>query len=51
MRVEVDDVLRAGSERERFQYVANRGDGILERRELRSSEPARQITLSVQGVF
>lgn len=51
VRVEVDDVLRAGSERERFQYVGNRGDGILERRELRFSEPARQITLSVQGVF
>lgn len=51
VRLEVDELLRARSERERYQFVGNRGDGILERREIRFSEPARQVTLSVQGVF
>lgn len=51
LRLEVEELLRAENERERFQYAGNRGDGLLERRELRISKPMREITLSVQGVF
>jgi outer membrane receptor protein involved in Fe transport len=51
VRLEIEEALRAESERERFQYVGNRGDGVLERRELLFSEPLQEITLSVEGVF
>ena len=51
VRLEVEEVLRAQSERQRLQYAGNRGDGVLERQELRFSEPVREVTLSVQGVF
>lgn len=51
LRLDAEELLRAQSTRERLQYVGNRGDGILARRELRFAEPVREVTLSLQGVF
>jgi outer membrane receptor for ferrienterochelin and colicins len=51
LRLEFEEVLRAESQRERHQYVGNRGDGILARRELRLFKPVRELTLSVEGTF
>lgn len=51
LRLDAEELLRAESTRERLQYVGNRGDGLLARRELRFAEPVREVTLSVQGVF
>jgi hypothetical protein len=47
----VEQTLRAETTRERLQYADLRRDGVLERRELRTSRPGREITLTVQGVF
>lgn len=51
LRLAVDNLLRADNHRERFVYVDNRGNSPLLRRELRSSMPVREISLSVQWVF
>ena len=51
LRLQAEELLRAQSLRERLQFVGNRGDGLLARRELRFTEPVREVTLSVEGVF
>jgi hypothetical protein len=51
LRLELEEVLRSESERERFQFIGNRGDGLLERHELRNARPQRELTFSVRGVF
>jgi hypothetical protein len=51
LRLELEEVLRSESERERLQFVGNRGDGLLERSELRTTRPLRELTFSVRGVF
>lgn len=51
LRLDVEELMRAASTRERLQYLGNRGDGLLARRELRFTEPVREVTLSLQGVF
>ena len=51
LRLDAEELLRAESRRERLQYLGNRGDGVLARRELRFAEPVREVTLTLQGVF
>lgn len=51
LRLEADNLLRAASHRERYVYFDNRADSLLQRRELRSAKPAREISLSLQWVF
>lgn len=51
LRLEADNLLRSDNHRERFVYLDNRGNSALNRRELRTSTPAREISLSVQWVF
>jgi hypothetical protein len=51
LRLEMEETLRAETRRERFQFIGNRRDGLLERRELRLLKPVRELSLSVQGVF
>lgn len=50
-RLSVDQLLRSEFHRERLQFPGNRGNTILQRRELRDSRPGREISLSIQGVF
>ena len=47
----VEETLRAENTRERLQYKGIRSAGMLERRELRTGQAGREITLTVQGVF
>ncbi|MES2626019.1 MAG: outer membrane beta-barrel protein [Pseudomonadota bacterium] len=47
----VEEALRVDNTRERLQYDGIRSDGLLERRELRTSRQGREITLTVQGIF
>ena len=51
LRIEAEHLLRARSPREHFEYVKSRGSSSLERRELRTSVPTREISLSVEWVF
>lgn len=51
LRLEADNLLRAENHRQRHVYEDNRADSPLRRYELRSSQPARQISLSLQWVF
>ena len=51
LRLEADNLLRAENPRQRWVYEDNRADSPLRRYELRSSQPARQISLSLQWVF
>lgn len=44
LRIEAEHLLRARSQRERFEYVNSRGSSSLERRELRTSVPTREIS-------
>ncbi|MES3008602.1 MAG: TonB-dependent receptor [Pseudomonadota bacterium] len=51
LRLEAENLLRAESQRERFEYINIRSSSPLERRELRTSRPVREISLSVDWVF
>ncbi|MEX0903691.1 MAG: TonB-dependent receptor [Pseudohongiellaceae bacterium] len=51
LRLEAENVLRAESQRERLEYSGIRGRNPLDRRELRTSRPVREISLGIQWVF
>jgi len=50
-RLEVEEVFRSKSFRERFQYVGSREDDVLLRREERDVKPNRAVRLILRGVF
>ncbi|MEX0828582.1 MAG: TonB-dependent receptor, partial [Haliea sp.] len=51
LRLSIEDPLRSEDERNRLQFSGNRDNGLLERREFRTSRSSREISLTVQGVF
>jgi len=51
VRLQVQNTLRATRQRERLQFIGNRADGILNRKEERISNPIQTVAISVRGTF
>lgn len=51
LRLAAEDILQSENDRQRLQYIGNRGNNLLERREFRTSRSSREIRLSLQGIF
>lgn len=51
LRLEAENLVRTENQRERYEYVGNRGSSALERRELRNSSSSREVSLSLQWAF